>query len=638
MIPLLAELLAWLGMAGAGAVDLADPVNRGLWLSHPVIGDVSYDTFTRSPQNPIYTGKPPYEWPVNGSLFRDPATGDLYCYVGLYPKGYLPFGPAAALRSRDQGRTWDDLGIILHGDAKTFDGDGRQAGAMPDVTVVAGPDGYHMVYDWAKPDNSDGGLGYAFARSPAGPWIRDAKPIHAESAQPMIPPGYKRIYAGALVRRQHDWLVLASMSAPRNAGGMWADVCMTAASPHGPWSAPIFLRKPQDASWLPQPIEFFPAFTHDGYVYAAHTSVALNRGYQLIHRAPIEDAHRPQSWSVWQAGSLFHAEAIPTEAQGIWGQAFGGMVDPAGLFWVMYPARKADGVGTINIASRPWGKPMGSGFWLSGPNGPSLGLIQRSFRNFTLNAELRPSGPWRVIWNQRGPLGPDRSTADATLSPLTWHACTSLAVSNDRVQLKQIDAQGDESTSYDRPRDAPPADGLVRLAIRQAHQSLAITLDGRPIGPLSGAAPGGAIGLVADKGTCIHVKRFQIDSTGEPSTTFWLPLEGLLNAGDTGRNWTKAADHFRFGIGYTATFDGARAKWNFAGKKVRLWAPRGPSYGMARVLMDQVEMGTVDLHAPSQAQSSAVWESEELSPGLHALMVVRGSGTLPVDCIEVIGN
>jgi len=305
---------------GEQTVDLADPSNRDLWFSHPVIGDVSYDAFVRSDKNPIYVGTPPYEWPVNGFLFRDPRSGEWYCHISLYPKGYWPAGPSRLLRSHDGGASWDDLGLAVQGNKDMFDGDGMRGGATCDATEAVDEAGYHLAYGWGKPDNSDGGLAYAFSRTPTGPFIRDPKPIHAESAQPLLPPGYKRVYASSIIRRRKDWLILASMSTPRNAGGMWAFVCLTAPQASGPYSPPTFIRRPQDGEWFPQPVEFCPAFVHEGFVYACLTSVALNRGYQLILRAPVEEAHNPQAWSTWQAGSVFHAEPIRSETYGIWGQ------------------------------------------------------------------------------------------------------------------------------------------------------------------------------------------------------------------------------------------------------------------------------------------------------------------------------
>ncbi|MER3474553.1 MAG: hypothetical protein C4335_11100 [Armatimonadota bacterium] len=70
--------------------DLAEPKHRSRWLSHPVIGDPSYDSFRREAGNPIYVGKEPLARPVNGFLFRDPPTGRWFAYVSLYPRGYFP--------------------------------------------------------------------------------------------------------------------------------------------------------------------------------------------------------------------------------------------------------------------------------------------------------------------------------------------------------------------------------------------------------------------------------------------------------------------------------------------------------------------------------------------------------------------
>jgi hypothetical protein len=61
--------------------DLSSLQHRELWLSHPVVGELSFDSFVRSPANPILIGSKPYEWPVNGFSFTDPPTGGLCLYV-----------------------------------------------------------------------------------------------------------------------------------------------------------------------------------------------------------------------------------------------------------------------------------------------------------------------------------------------------------------------------------------------------------------------------------------------------------------------------------------------------------------------------------------------------------------------------
>jgi hypothetical protein len=83
-----------------------------------------------------------------------------------------------------------------------------------------------------------------------------------------------------------------------------------------------------------------------------------------------------------------------------------------------------------------------------------------------------------------------------------------------------------------------------------------------------------------------------------------------------------------------ATFDGARAKWNFQGRKVQLWAPRGPEYGEGEILLDGANAGRVAFHADKPRESAVVWTSKDLPEGPHALMLLRARGPLPVDCAE----
>ena len=69
--------------------------------------------------------------------------------------------------------------------------------------------------------------------------------------------------------------------------------------------------------------EFYPAFIFEGYVYAPATSVALNRSFQTIFRAPLELAHLPEKWEIFRYGSVWHDQLNEdTHELGIWGQTF----------------------------------------------------------------------------------------------------------------------------------------------------------------------------------------------------------------------------------------------------------------------------------------------------------------------------
>ena len=66
--------------------DYAKTENMNFWLRHPVLGDPSFDTFERVGDT-VHVSEPPYEWAVNGSIFRD-FDGTWYYCAGLYNTGY----------------------------------------------------------------------------------------------------------------------------------------------------------------------------------------------------------------------------------------------------------------------------------------------------------------------------------------------------------------------------------------------------------------------------------------------------------------------------------------------------------------------------------------------------------------------
>jgi hypothetical protein len=178
--------------------------------------------------------------------------------------------------------------------------------------------------------------------------------------------------------------------------------------------------------------------------------------------------------------------------------------------------------------------------------------------------------------------------------------------------------------------------GSFKIRIKQEARDARIRINGATEIQVGVAAAGGGIGIVADKGMHVHVSRFSIDGRAEPGSWFLLPLEGLIGAGNSARDWTPAQDGFRYGTGYAASFDAARAKWNFRGSEARLWSPRGPGFGEVEIFLDGESKGRISLHAGTLCQSEVVWASEKLMPGYHALMIVRLSGGLPVDCVEFV--
>jgi hypothetical protein len=90
--------------------NYAKAENKDFWLRHPVLGDPSFDSFEKLGKI-VHKSEPPYEWAVNGSLFRDPKDGDWYCFVGLYGFGYTGIKNNFIIyHSKDEGKSRENLG------------------------------------------------------------------------------------------------------------------------------------------------------------------------------------------------------------------------------------------------------------------------------------------------------------------------------------------------------------------------------------------------------------------------------------------------------------------------------------------------------------------------------------------------
>lgn len=632
-------------------LDLCDFTNRNYWLHHPVIGDPSFDAFRRSEQNPAYVGEPPYEWPVNGSLYYDPLSGFRYCYVSLYPETYwakdgTQFGPGKTLllRSRDSGKSWDNLGIILEGDKDLFDGDGTRSGTAFDAMVIRVDDSYHMLYCWAQiADWKQIGFALAHADSPEGPFIRSTSPLICPLEEPLRPGNFRDLYEGTLIRRQNDWLMLTCIrqnDPPLRADHSlidWAPFCqalvaMTADSLTGPWSKPALLLSPQMCAWQPQPIENGVHWEHDGHIYVCQYSVASNRSYHSLFRAPVESAHEPSSWEPYRNGSVFHAEPIKSESMGIWGQPLHGYVDTEGRFQIMYPAKNQQNRGTINFASCDWNSPFKNGFWLSGTTAPSLGLVQRAFSDFELSAEINvdsfESGHWAIIWNHDSVIGPQPELNEEQhprrqLANESIEGCTRLSFSYDSWILeeeKRAIASG----------KVRAVNGRFQFSVGQ--KGCDVFIDGELVGCVG--RHGGLIGLYAEENTYLHVNRFVIDGISSTARLKLSALEGVWGAANNMKHWRIETTGFAGKPGYSSVYEEACVKWSFYGSSPEVYLPKGPEFGLVSIWLDGIEVASLDLSAPEPIASRVLWSDPSLEPGYHAVMLKREKGRIPVDLFE----
>jgi len=621
------------GLAAAG-VDYAESRRAGLWLQDPVFGGPSFDAFVHAPHNPLHRGAPPFEWPVNSFFFPDPVSGNWYIYVGDYPEGYgARPSRCVLLRSADRGQSWSNLGVVLEGSKELFD----QGGATPDVSVVYADGRYHMVYDWVQPDWSQlGGLAYAWAEKPEGPFHRAAQPITRNKQLTPLLGRYRRTYAATLVRRKHDWMIVAMMDRAPNS---WALFGITAPNPEGPYGERILLRNVEGDRFHPPLLEFYPAFVHRGFVFAPATSVALNRNYNALFRAPLERAAELGAWELVQNGSVWHADDVENEAYGLWGQTFSGWVDANEVLHASFHSRDPRGMGTVNVAARPWNQPLRqSGFVMSGHQGPSLTLLLCAFAGFRLDARLRLRGTVRLLIDYDGVLGPNEPQSDATLHPLALSRCDAVELSEQQWKIIRFGQPGEKA--------------VVASGTRLGGETVTVGLDRKPSGETSmfvddhalwkGPIPPRRVtglsvpGIAVESHSHLVAEQFAIQGKPQPAVINFLFSQAILGAGGSRDDWQELhGPEFRYGLAALSKAPGARVKWNVEGRQFTLWSARGPQFGKAQVKVDGGALASLDLHAEHLTPSQPVWQSPRLKGGPHAVALTATDGLLVVDSMEV---
>lgn len=631
---------------GQDATDYAEAMHKDAWLHHPIYGDPSFDSFERLPGNPVVRGAAPYEWPVNGFLFEDPQSGHWFLYVGEYCFGYaIEQGntPRCIVwRSMDKGGSWERLGPIFN-EPPLFEGEVSPATHAPDVSVLFADGQYHLCFDWATdnttwenaaapPPDANSGAGYAWSDRPEGPFHAAPRPIAStRNMQPLLGK-YRRLYASTLIRRANDWLVLTLTDSGPYYG--WALLGMTAAAPEGPYTAPALLLHPELPRFHPPLLEFFPAFVHDGFVYAPATSVAMNRNYQALFRVPIERALEPDAWELFEAGSVWHAEPVEHEHFGIWGQTFAGFVGADGMFNVIFPSRDSNGMGTINVASRPWATPFRErGFVLSGHEAPSVSLLRRGGPATRLDAELEPHGLVTIMWNARMPIGPNRVSSNATINSIMLTQYSGLEMDGEDWKLVEVDANGER-------RIVAIGNGTLettrRAALEWSGDVLSLDIEGCRV--WSGQWPGGpgAFGLVVASHSHARVNRFALTGASPSAPFRYLCGEALLGAAqDVEKDWEAIVDPcFYYGAGAASKTPGVTAKWNFEGSRATLWSPRGPNFGEAEIFIDNGPAISVNFNAPEWAPSQPIFMRADLPYGPHALTIRATDGPVPLDFLE----
>jgi hypothetical protein len=313
-------------------------------------------------------------------------------------------------------------------------------------------------------------------------------------------------------------------------------------------------------------------------------------------------------------------------------------VDGNGVLQASFQSRDAKGMGTVNLAARPWNQPLRkSGFVMSGHQGPSLTLLQRAFADFRLDARLRVRGTVQLLVDYDGVLGPNRPDSDATLHPLALSRCDAVELSEREWKVIRFGQAGEKTVLASGSR---PGGETVTVALdhKQGGETR-LSVDDRAVWagelPPRRATGLSLLGIVAEPHSHLVVEQFAIRGKPQPAAIHYLFTEAILGAGGSGNDWQELrGPQFRYGLAALSKTSGARVKWNVEGRQFTLWSPHGPEFGKAQVKVDGRVLANLDLHAERLMPAQPVWKSPHLKDGPHAVVLTATEGLLVVDSIE----
>jgi hypothetical protein len=144
----------------------------------------------------------------------------------------------------------------------------------------------------------------------------------------------------------------------------------------------------------------------------------------------------------------------------------------------------------------------------------------------------------------------------------------------------------------------------------------------------------GRIEVVAERGAHLTVPVFCVSGMAGQHSEMWLPTEAMSGAACRPGEWVETSSAPASPAPFVSAMPDARAKFNFEGRRCELYAPRGPSFGRARVLLDGGPPADVDFRADVPTSSDVVHTAEP-GPGRHALVIETISGVTPLAGLRV---
>jgi len=589
------------------------------WSHHFAFGSPTWDSFERFPNNPVYAGRKGMEWPVNGFFFSDPQSKCWYLYIGEYRRGYeikknasTPDFNCVIYKSTDKGKNWEKKGDLFPAGMSCYDSLHIQ---VPDVMVLYDQGKYHLIFDWVSSKASwqemgESGIGYAVANHPEGPYTVSKEPIKINTQYKNDPllGRYWRMYAPMLVKRQNDWVALYMMD--RSPTQSWALAASTASNPEGPYSEPVLIKHVEMKTEYPPLMEYFPAFTHQGYVYFPATSVAMNRNYQQIYRVKTEDVLNADKWELFSAGSAWHSANSDNEYAGIWGQTFTGFVDDSDSIYVMYPSKNKQDLGTINLAKASWSKLFrNKGFSLSACEGGSFTYIKKGIDLYTLNMDFELAGTMHLIWDFQGPLDIENMWGKFSLDRSEC-SYNEIIISQTNWQIKRHDREQIQLLDSGKFQFQ---NGINNLQIRTENGNYFFLINDQKCSKIKQTADHGLLGIMLDPRSNLFTSRFDVTGKRTKQKIVYGCKEALLNSGNLNNDWKFVKEPlFRYGNGAISKQRFGFAKWNFEGTEVEIYLPKGPDFGSVTIYIDGFKVGNINLRNNQLLNSSVVFKSKPL--------------------------
>lgn len=639
--------------------DYAQMRHMEAWMRHPVLGDPSFDNFTRV-GDAVHRSEPPYEWAVNGSIFCDPKTGWWYYYVACYPRGYWQNDGTVQhfliYRSKDRGQSWENLGKGFPDFSCPFSGMEDLYIGAPDAVVMydKDEDRYWMTYDWgAGRFRQDGtievfpehGVALAWAEKPEGPfhllntWVHNNRLSEGKTGR------FNRGYSSSTFKRKKDWICLIMQDSGPAFG--WGLTCRTAKTPDGEWSDPRLLLSPDRPDYYPGILEYCFCVEHEGKLYAPATSVAGNRNYQVVFAADLEEAEYPSAWKMIREGSLWHAHPLADERYGIWGQTLHGFIED-GKFYTAHVTMDDRTCGVLSVASCPVDQPFHDGFTISGHVGKSVSPLLAAYRDCRLRVQLDYTGTVEIFLKYHGVMGPNSPTSNSIVSEESFWESVSVELNDQgtwRLLLRGRKGQlrvlhsghcGQEVCTLEMEwkRNA------LLLWINQElcwQGDLSSTLLELGMNPETFAE--GPLAVCAHEVTVLNCTCFEVEGQPLDYTLRYSAREGVLG-GMHSLQWQPVQDaRFQTEKGYIGR--GTQwVKWSIRGEGFRLYAPKGPDLGRVEIWVDGYLFGTADLYSPQDEGSQSVYEVECLPGSPKHGVVLRGyeGQSFAVDILESFGK